>query len=287
MQDIATEDIGGRLRRAREHRGLTLHDAARQTRLSINVLRAIERNDFTSLPEGMYRKAYVRMLAAEVGLNPNEIAADYCAWYEPPVEPPTVSNRDPVLQDKWLTQLTPSPRRSLVTLAVLATLSAAWFGLQPDPVRPGVPVDDDASESLVVRTSLDSTSDLTADRARSAATRVAATEQPSEVPIRIEMTATGWCWVAAESDGERVMYRLMEPGEQVVLEGQRMISLRLGNAGSVTLSINEGARRSPGRHGEVVALEVTPGNVEGLRDVLTMSRAAPPVSRHARGYKPY
>ena len=62
------------------------------------------------------------------------------------------------------------------------------------------------------------------------------------------------------------MYRLVEPGEHVVFEGQHLISLRLGDAGSVTLSINDGARRSPGRYGEVVELEVTPDNVEGLRN---------------------
>jgi len=267
MQDIVPQDIGGRLRRAREHRGLSLHDAARQTKLTVNVLRAIERNDFMSLPEGMYRKAYVRTLAAEVGLNPSELVADYCASHEPPVELPAVSSLDAAHQEQWIKQLTPSRQRSLATLAVLATLSSAWFMLQHDPGRPSVGVDHDAREFPMVPTSLDSTSVPTVDSARRAARRVAAPVQPAAIPLRIEMAATGWCWVGAESDGERVMYRLMRPGEDAVLEGQRMISLRLGNAGSVTLSINGGPRRSPGRHGEVVELELTPDNVDGLRDL--------------------
>ena len=84
MDCSVTDDIGGRLRRAREQRGLSLHDVARRTKLTIPVVRAIERNDFTALPGGMFHKAYVRTLAVEVGLNPSDIAADYCAWYEPP-----------------------------------------------------------------------------------------------------------------------------------------------------------------------------------------------------------
>ena len=52
----------------------------------------------------------------------------------------------------------------------------------------------------------------------------------------------------------------------MVLEGERIIALRLGDAGSVMLSINDGASRSFGGHGQVVELKVTPGNVEGLRD---------------------
>ena len=86
MQHIVTGDIGGRLRSAREHRGMSLRDAAKQTKLSIAVLQAIERNDFARLPGGMFRKAYVRTLAVEVGLDPNELAAQYCARFEPPIE---------------------------------------------------------------------------------------------------------------------------------------------------------------------------------------------------------
>ena len=70
--------------------------------------------------------------------------------------------------------------------------------------------------------------------------------------------------VAAESDGERVIYRLLSPGERVMLEGERVIALRLGNAGSVTLSINDGPRRSPGRDGQVVELELTPEQLAEL-----------------------
>jgi hypothetical protein len=80
------------------------------------------------------------------------------------------------------------------------------------------------------------------------------------------MAASDWCWVAAESDGERVLYRLLEPGEHVVLEGERRIALRLGNAGSVTVSINDGPSRSPGVNGQVVELELTPDNVEAFRE---------------------
>lgn len=84
MIDELAGDVGGRLRRARQQRGLSLHEAAGLTKLSIYVLQAIERNDFDSLPAGMYRKAYVRTLAGEVGLDPNEIAAHYGEQCEPP-----------------------------------------------------------------------------------------------------------------------------------------------------------------------------------------------------------
>jgi transcriptional regulator with XRE-family HTH domain len=267
MEHMLTGDIGGRLQRARESRGLSLADAARHTKLSINVLQAIERNDFTRLPGGMFRKAYVRTLAAEFGLNPNEMAADYCKRYEPPVETVAVPSRDAALQDEWLQQLTPAPRRSIVGLAAVAVPALAWFMIQPGVVAPKVPLDAAASKFAAAMPMSDGASiALASDAPRGAATPSAIAARATVAPLRVEMAAIGRCWVVAETDGVRVMYRLVEPGERVVLEGQRRIALRLGDASSVTLSINDGPSRSFGGEGQVVELEVTPDNVEGLRD---------------------
>jgi transcriptional regulator with XRE-family HTH domain len=253
---IVTDDIGGRLRRAREHRHLSLGDIATRTRLSINVLRAIERNDFGSLPAGMFRKAYLRTVAAEVGLNPTEIAADYAAQFEPVIEPPAVQDPDAARQQELVEQLTPSPRRSIVTMAALAAAAGIWFMFQTRPDPPAIAADDAVLEAVPVAS--------ITPTAIASPTAIAA--RTTAVPLRIEMSANGWCWVAADTDGERVMYRLVGPGEHLVLEGHDVISLRLGNAGAMTLSINDGATRSFGGDGEVVQLEVTPETVGSLRD---------------------
>jgi cytoskeleton protein RodZ len=265
MEQMLTGDIGDRLKHARERQGLSLSDVARLTKLSVNVLQAIERNDFASLPGGMFRKAYVRTLAAEVGLDPNEIAAAYCERFEPRVETVAVPDRDAALQQKWLQQLTPAPHRSIVGLAAFAIPAVAWFMLQPAVTGTRVPLDSVASEFATVPVSQGASLALAVDASGATVTSTPAAAQTA-VPLRIEMAATGWCWVAAETDGERVMYRLVEPGERVVFEGQRLIALRLGDAGSVTLSINEGESRSFGAEGQVVELKVTPDNVDGLRD---------------------
>jgi cytoskeleton protein RodZ len=266
MEHMLTGDIGGRLRRARESRGLSLADAARLTKLSVNNIQAIERNDFASLPGGMFRKAYVRTLAAEFGLNPNELAADYSARFEPPaVEPVAIPNHDAALEEEWVEQLTPAPRRSIVALTLVAVPAAAWFTLQLGSIAPRAPHDYAASEVAAMPTH-GATIALAADASHGGATPTAIPALAAAVPLRIEIAATGWCWVAADTDGERVMYRLMEPGERVVLEGHRMIGLRLGDAGSVALSINGGASRSFGGDSQVVELQVTPDNVDALRD---------------------
>jgi cytoskeleton protein RodZ len=257
-----TDDIGGRLRRAREQRGLSLHDLAIRTKLTIPVVRAIERNDFTVLPGGMFRKAYVRTLAAEVGLNPNDLAADYCAWFEPPVESPHVQRRDVTRREQWLNQ---SPRGLLVALIAVAALATAWFVLD-GAFRPELPDGEAFSESSAVGGPPLATNAAANHGSRPTAAHTAIASQPTHPPLRIELAAAGWCWVAADTDGERSTYRLVEPGERLVLEAHRVITLRLGDAGAVTLSINDGPPRSAGDDGEVVEVKLTPDNLGAWRD---------------------
>ncbi len=262
-----TDNIGARLRQAREERGLSLGDAARSTKLPTSVLRAIEENDFASLPAGMYRKAYLRTLAAEVGLDPLEIAADYETQYEAPVESATEATETATVPGRWVERLPSSQRRTIVTLTALAILSVAWFALQPSPVPVFSRLDvRSPTESRVQPTPVHAQRTAAAPVVQTGGTRVATATTSAEIPLKIALTTTGWCWVAAESDGERVVRGLLEPGRRVLIEGQRRILLRLGDAGSVQLSINDGPSRTAGADGEVVDLEVTPDVVETFND---------------------
>ena len=257
-------DIGGRLRYARKQRGLSLHDAAGRTKLSISVLQAIERNDFESLPRGIYRKGYLRSLAGEVGLDPKEIAAEYDEEFEPVIDPAGAANSIGLVEDKWAMQLT-SPRPSFSATAILLALALGWFawpgGVGP-PLLPAAMIPGE----LIPAPPLIDTDAATPIRKAGALAEGTTTSLRTDVPLRIELAATDWCWVAAESDGKRVLYRLVEPGERLVLEGHRAISLRLGNAGSVMLSINDRPGRLPGGDGEVLDLKFTPDSVGALRD---------------------
>lgn len=79
---MSKRDIGGQLREAREERGWSLDDVARLTKLKRSVLLAIENNDFASLPAGLYRKAYLRIVASEVGLDPLQISREFDAIWD-------------------------------------------------------------------------------------------------------------------------------------------------------------------------------------------------------------
>jgi cytoskeleton protein RodZ len=62
------QNIGSRLRAAREAKGLTISDLADQTRVRVAALEAIEAGDFARLPEPIYVQSYLRAFAQAVGL---------------------------------------------------------------------------------------------------------------------------------------------------------------------------------------------------------------------------
>ena len=246
------DNIGERLQRARESRGLSLRDAANRTKLSIDLLTAIERNDFDSLPPGMYRKAYIRTFATEVGLDPNAVGTEYSKLVETSHDP--FATEGQTHQDQVAQQLTAPPVWSTKTIALFAVLAAVWFILQSWHVPLAVP-DDPTADTVNARAPLESSAFVPVALLPAAITSGLATSA-----VSIQIQASDWCWVAAEVDGRRVVYRLVKAGERLVIEADRLISLRLGDAGAVTLSINDGESRLAGQPGEVVQFEVTARN---------------------------
>jgi cytoskeletal protein RodZ len=72
-------DFSDRLKQARIARGLSLHDVAGTTKISIVALEALERGDLSRLPGGIFSRAFVRAYAAEVGLDPEEAVTEFLA----------------------------------------------------------------------------------------------------------------------------------------------------------------------------------------------------------------
>src|ERR1700746_2378790 len=75
------EDFGGSLRKARARRGISLRQIAASTKISAAALEALERNDISRLPGGIFSRAFVRSYAIEVGLDPEATIAEFVAQF--------------------------------------------------------------------------------------------------------------------------------------------------------------------------------------------------------------
>src|SRR3954454_4829770 len=77
--DRSPGGFGAKLREARERRGVSLRQIANATKISISALEALERNDVSRLPGGIFSRAFVRSYAVEVGLDPDSTTQEFIA----------------------------------------------------------------------------------------------------------------------------------------------------------------------------------------------------------------
>src|SRR5262245_21821017 len=70
-------DLGSKLKRAREERGVSLAEIATATKISPAALEALERNDYSRLPGGIFSRSFVRAYATAVGLDPEAITNEF------------------------------------------------------------------------------------------------------------------------------------------------------------------------------------------------------------------
>ena len=88
---------------------------------------------------------------------------------------------------------------------------------------------------------------------------------PPTAPVTVVLSLTGASWVAATADGERVLYRTLQSGERHTLTAARELTLRFGNAGAVTWTINGREAGTPGGDGEVRNVRINPDNAATMR----------------------
>jgi len=69
------------MRQAREQRGVTLRQIADATKIGISQLEALERNDISRLPGGIFSRAFVRSYAVEIGVDPEQTVRDFLAQF--------------------------------------------------------------------------------------------------------------------------------------------------------------------------------------------------------------
>lgn len=81
-----TDSFGARLRRRREEQGIALVAIAEQTKIKTSLLEALERDDVSQWPSGIFRRAFIRAYAHAIGLDPDVIVREFLEIHPEPDE---------------------------------------------------------------------------------------------------------------------------------------------------------------------------------------------------------
>ena len=82
-----SEGFGARLRAERQQRRIDLATVAATTKVNAALFRALERDDISRWPPGIFRRSFVRAYAQAIGLDPEATLREFLEQFPDPVDP--------------------------------------------------------------------------------------------------------------------------------------------------------------------------------------------------------
>jgi hypothetical protein len=221
----STIGVGSALRTLREGRGLTLDEAARDTRVRRDYLEAIEEEAFERLLGDVHVRGCLRTYASYLRLSPDKVVAMYedgTLPEEHEVPPPALPRTEPVLGGRRRRD----DHRLWVLIAVTVLVLAGAFGVlsarRPAPPAAELP----ANASAVV--------------------------SPPQVGrgITVAVVARRLVEVTVIADGSDPVSYELRPDEGRSFDGDTSVTVRLSEGATANVVVNGTDYGYPGVEGE-------------------------------------
>ena len=221
--------FGEKLKRERELRGISLREIADGTKISVRFLQALEEDRVEALPGGLFPRAFARQYALFLGLDAERIVADFVS-----ANGETTPERRPVAPP--LERRSPLPLGHIFLGAIAVLAVALTLRNRGPEARPSPSPTPQASPVV-----------LPTDRVYPSPTRA----EGSSDSLVLTVTAQADCWVEVRADGATVVNRVLAQGESQTFEADGEIVLSVGNAGGLSIRVNDRPALPLGRSGEV------------------------------------
>ena len=82
-----TESFGARLRRQRERQQVCIADIAARTKIKASLFEALERDDASRWPSGIFRRSFMRAYAESIGLDADATVREFLVRFPDPAAP--------------------------------------------------------------------------------------------------------------------------------------------------------------------------------------------------------
>lgn len=245
--------FGEQLRAAREARNITLRDVSEQTRISMRYLEAIETDDYSRLPGGIFNKSFIKSYARHIGFNENEALEGYARAAREQGESPDEVTSTPYQPRVYTDDSTRSPIvTALLTVIILAVLSLGvyaglhWYLRQRNNNER---TDNNAAAALQSNTQNpalnQSNGNPNAQNAASTSSSTAATAN-SNFDVLIKARGTK-VWIRAKADDGDTTEATLQPNETKEFKPQQALKLNYAkvNASALDVTINGRAAKVP------------------------------------------
>jgi len=221
------ESIGARLKKIREEKRITLEEVNKKTKLSLNILKAIEEDRFTNYAPA-YIKGFLKIYCKFLEIDPKEFISEY--------EKSSILPEKEVISKKPPKKLKFSsfPKIHLKTkkifLSILIILILTLFFIFTLSVFKRIKISAPPKENV-------------------SSVKEDITEKKE---IKIALKAKEDCWMKVCVDGKTVFQGILKKGRQESWQAEKKIVLDVGNAGSLILEVDGRILDPLGRKGQVI-----------------------------------
>lgn len=228
--------IGKELKKQRELRNISLEEIANFTKISIRFLKAIEDDNFTVLPAGIYRKNFIISYANYIGINPNDILALY----------PEDFNFDALIKPQKKEQ-----KRNYLFLIIIVLFIIALGILAFSMLKKSYNNLKKDNEAKVKISALPQAAEERKKENFKTENKEAAILK--EEGFIIKIIAIEDTWLEIILDNEIAYDWLIKKGQEKSFNVKNKIILKkIGNAGGIIIYYNDKKLKSLGNHGQVI-----------------------------------
>lgn len=253
------EDFGGKLRQARERRGISLRQIAASTKIAAAALEALERNDISKLPGGIFSRAFVRSYAIEVGLDPDETVREFLERFnqEPAPTAETAAAAIPEEERAFQERQRKAARLAMAAIAVVIVIIVVLvLAYRARSAR--VKAEQSAALEGAAGASTPAAPDPQPQPQPPPASVAPAEPPPPAGQVRLEIRPVADCWVSLTVDGKKLFARVVPAGEKQSFVVAKEATVEIGDAGAFAYAVNGKPGKPLGDKGQVRTLKLTP-----------------------------
>jgi cytoskeleton protein RodZ len=257
------DSIGDTLRRERLRRGLKLEQVAAQTKIGSHLLRAIEENRFDRLPGGLFTRSFLRQYTHALELNDDDLIASLKQFEEPTIPVPELRRH-----------YKPSQLPRMTTTAWLVVVVFACGGIYAvlENARRSLPETDAIAQGAVAHGERAVSNHKAMPANAYPEVRKAEDVAPTrdtrqlglssgEAVMRVMFAASEPVWLAIKSDGVNTYTGTLQGQESKEFDASTKMTVLVGNAAGLAVSVNGKPVTLTGAHGQVRSLVLTPSGV--------------------------
>lgn len=269
--------IGETLRRERLRQGLDLQHLSESTKIGTRMLQAMESDDFTKLPGGVFTRSFIKQYATALGMDP--------ASLEPELKALHVAGDEGTRFDVRRDTQPGSTHRTFSSLSDRgpdsdSLLASAVWVLLTLLVCGGVYYIMNRDTSVAPSRQQTATSAENKPEPKAQTTRPQPPSQPQSQslpsaqpvqstpplsaggPVQVVLSASEPAWVSVTADGKSAYVGILQANEKKEISASERVKIVAGNAGGLEISLNGKALDSIGPKGQVRVVELTPAGAQ-------------------------